>query len=56
MTKKLLSVLSDCGKSSSFIDEISIVKKYSSGSSNAFPVCSDDEVLSRASKEVSGLG
>ncbi|KAK4801461.1 hypothetical protein SAY86_021948 [Trapa natans] len=52
MTKKLLSVLSDCGKSSSFIDEISIVKKYSSGSSHAFPVCSDDEALSRASKEV----
>ncbi|XP_031383418.1 small RNA degrading nuclease 5 isoform X1 [Punica granatum] len=52
MSKKFLSVLSDSGKNSSFIDEISIVKKYSSGSSHSFPVGSDDEALLRASKEV----
>ncbi|XP_048499419.1 small RNA degrading nuclease 5 isoform X3 [Beta vulgaris subsp. vulgaris] len=50
--KKLLAVLSESGKTSSFIDDVSIVKRYASGTCHAFPVSSDDEALSRASKEV----
>ncbi|XP_021760943.1 small RNA degrading nuclease 5-like [Chenopodium quinoa] len=52
LRKKLLNVLSESGKTSSFIDDISIVKRYSSGTCHAFPVSSDDDALSRASKEV----
>ncbi|KAK9271020.1 hypothetical protein L1049_026608 [Liquidambar formosana] len=52
MRKKLLTVLSDCGKTSSLIDDVSIVKRYASESSHAFPVSSDDEALSKARKEV----
>ncbi|CAI0625413.1 unnamed protein product [Linum tenue] len=50
--KKILSTLAECGKTSSIIDDISIVKRYSSESSNAFAVCSDDEALMKAKKEV----
>lgn len=50
--RKLLTVLSDCGKSSSFIDDISIIKRYASETSHAFPVSSDDEALTKALKEV----
>ncbi|GLU16609.1 hypothetical protein SLE2022_330350 [Rubroshorea leprosula] len=52
MRRKLLSVLGECGKTSSFIDEISIVKRYASESSHAIPVSSDEEALSKARKEV----
>ncbi|KAA8546501.1 hypothetical protein F0562_002760 [Nyssa sinensis] len=52
MRKKLLTVLSECGKSSTLIDNISIVKRYASESSHAIPVSSDDEALSKARKEV----
>lgn len=52
MRRKLLTVLSDCGKTSSFVDDISIVKRYASGSTNAFPVASDEEALQKATKEV----
>lgn len=52
MREKLLTVLSQSGKTSSFIDDISIVKRYSSESSHAFPVCSDDAALAKATKEV----
>lgn len=52
LRKKLLNVLSEFGKTSSFIDDVSIVKRYASGTCHAFPVSSDDEALSRASKEV----
>ncbi|XP_007019342.2 PREDICTED: small RNA degrading nuclease 5 [Theobroma cacao] len=52
MRKKLLSLLGECGKTSSFIDDISIVKRYASESSHAIPVCSDDEALLKARKEV----
>ncbi|GAV84433.1 RNase_T domain-containing protein [Cephalotus follicularis] len=52
MRRKLLTVLSECGKTASFIDDISIVKRYASESSHAFPVSSDDEALSKARKEV----
>ncbi|GMN48356.1 hypothetical protein TIFTF001_017535 [Ficus carica] len=52
LRKKLLTVLSDCGKISSIIDDVSIVKRYASESSHAFPVSSDEEALSKARKEV----
>lgn len=50
--KKLLTVLNDCGKTCSFIDDVSIVKRFASGSCHSFPVFSDDEALSKAKKEV----
>ncbi|XP_074371266.1 small RNA degrading nuclease 5-like isoform X2 [Apium graveolens] len=52
MRKKLLTVLGECGKTSSVIDNISVVKRYASESSNAIPVSSDDEALTKAKKEV----
>ncbi|KAF5955143.1 hypothetical protein HYC85_007999 [Camellia sinensis] len=52
MRKKLLTVLSECGKTSTLIDNISIVKRYASESSHTIPVSSDDEVLLKARKEV----
>ncbi|KAE8735085.1 Small RNA degrading nuclease 5 [Hibiscus syriacus] len=52
MSRKLLTLLGECGKTSSFIDDISIVKRYASESSHAIPVCSDDEALLKARKEV----
>ncbi|KAL5776772.1 hypothetical protein ACOSP7_009698 [Xanthoceras sorbifolium] len=52
MRRKLLTVLSECGKTSSVIDDISVVKRYASESSHAFPVSSDDEALLKARKEV----
>ncbi|KAE8716255.1 hypothetical protein F3Y22_tig00110152pilonHSYRG00042 [Hibiscus syriacus] len=39
-------------KTSSFIDDISMVKRYASESSHAIPVFSDDEALLKARKEV----
>lgn len=50
--KKLLSCLSESGKASTLIDNISIVKRYASESSHAIPVCSDEEALLKARKEV----
>ncbi|GAB4860596.1 Small RNA degrading nuclease 5 [Ancistrocladus abbreviatus] len=52
MRKKLLSILSELDKTSSFIDDVSIVKRYASGTCHAIPVMSDDEALSKAQKEV----
>ncbi|KAF8404365.1 hypothetical protein HHK36_009248 [Tetracentron sinense] len=52
MRKKLVTVLSESGKTCSFIDDVSIVKRYAAGSCHAFPVSSDDEALSKARKEV----
>ncbi|XP_057795585.1 small RNA degrading nuclease 5 isoform X2 [Salvia miltiorrhiza] len=52
MRKKLLTVLSDSGKTSCLIDNVSIVKRYASESSHAIPVSSDDEALLKAKKEV----
>ncbi|XP_062022681.1 small RNA degrading nuclease 5 [Rosa rugosa] len=49
--KKLLKVLSDNGKTTSIIDDVTIVKRYASESSHAFPVASDEEALSKAVKE-----
>lgn len=50
--KKFLTVLGDSGKASSFIDNISIVKRYASESSHSIPVASDDEALLKTIKEV----
>ncbi|XVE95596.1 hypothetical protein REPUB_Repub02eG0112400 [Reevesia pubescens] len=50
--RKFLTLLGEFGKTSSFIDDISIVKRYASETSHAIPVCSDDEALSKARKEV----
>ncbi|XP_043698425.1 small RNA degrading nuclease 5-like isoform X2 [Telopea speciosissima] len=52
MRKKLVTVLSESGKTCSFIDDISLVKRYAAGSCHAFPISSDDEALAKASKEV----
>lgn len=53
MRTKLLKVLFEYGKTSTLIDNISIIKRYASESSHAIPVSSDDEALSKARKEVS---
>ncbi|KAH8515766.1 hypothetical protein Peur_047205 [Populus x canadensis] len=50
--RKLLTVLSECGKTSSLIDDISIVNRYASGSSHSFPVSSGEEALLQVRKEV----
>ncbi|KAL3513781.1 hypothetical protein ACH5RR_026498 [Cinchona calisaya] len=50
--KKLLTVLGEYGKVSSIVDDISIVRRYSSDMSRSIPVSSDDEALSKARKEV----
>ncbi|KAK8572261.1 hypothetical protein V6N13_047870 [Hibiscus sabdariffa] len=52
MRRKLLTLLGECGKTSSFVDDISIIKRYASESSHAILVCSDDEALLKARKEV----
>ncbi|KAK7255747.1 hypothetical protein RIF29_29166 [Crotalaria pallida] len=52
MKKKLLSILSESGKTSSLIDDISIVKRYASESSHSIPVTSDDDALAKTNKEV----
>ncbi|KAL0314398.1 UNVERIFIED_CONTAM: Small RNA degrading nuclease 5 [Sesamum angustifolium] len=50
--KKLLTVFSESGKSSSLIDSVSIVKRYASETSHSIPVSSDDEALMKVRKEV----
>ncbi|XP_061358727.1 small RNA degrading nuclease 5 isoform X3 [Gastrolobium bilobum] len=52
MRRKLLSILSESGKTSSLIDDISIVKRYASESAHAIPVTSDDEALAKTNKEL----
>jgi RNA exonuclease 1 len=55
--RKLLTVLSECGKTSSLIDDISIVNRYACGSSHSFPVSSGEEALLKVRKEVCfGIG
>ncbi|KAL6269075.1 hypothetical protein ACE6H2_025986 [Prunus campanulata] len=49
--KRLLTVLSESGKTSSIIDDVSIVKRYASELSHAVPVSTDDEASSKAQKE-----
>ncbi|XP_010519377.1 PREDICTED: small RNA degrading nuclease 5-like isoform X2 [Tarenaya hassleriana] len=49
--KRLLTVLSESGKTTSIIDNINIVKRFASESSNSIPVSSDDEAISKAVKE-----
>ncbi|KAI3873621.1 hypothetical protein MKW92_037813 [Papaver armeniacum] len=51
----LCRVIQDSGNghdTCSVIDDVSIVKRYATGSSHAFPVSCDDEALSKARKEV----
>ncbi|KAK9112893.1 hypothetical protein Scep_020412 [Stephania cephalantha] len=50
--KKLVTVLSDSGKTCSLVDDVSVVKRYATGSCHAFPVTSDDEALLKAKKEL----
>ena len=50
MQKKLLIVLNDCAKTSSFIDDIPI-----SESPHAFPVISDDGAPQNVTKEVENV-
>ncbi|KAL8167604.1 hypothetical protein V2J09_009103 [Rumex salicifolius] len=50
--KKLLTVLSEAGKTSSIIDDPDIVKRYASGTSNSIPVLSDDDASLKIQKEV----
>ncbi|XP_073035557.1 small RNA degrading nuclease 5 isoform X1 [Primulina eburnea] len=52
LKKKLLTVLSESGKTSSLIDSVSIVKRYASEASHSIPVTSDDEALLKAKKEI----
>ncbi|XP_057442782.1 small RNA degrading nuclease 5 [Lotus japonicus] len=52
MRKKLLSILSESGKTSSLIDDISVVKRFASESSHAIPVTSDEEALAKTTKEL----
>ncbi|XP_027089716.1 small RNA degrading nuclease 5-like isoform X1 [Coffea arabica] len=50
--KKLLTVLGEYGKTSSIIDDTSVVRRYSSELSRSIAVSSDDDALSKARKEV----
>ncbi|GAB2209281.1 hypothetical protein Droror1_Dr00026491 [Drosera rotundifolia] len=50
--KKLLTVLSEYDKTSSLIDDVSIVKRYACGTCHSIPVFSDDQALRKAEKEV----
>ena len=50
--RKLLTLLGECGMTSSFIDDISIMKRYASKSSHAIPVYFDDEAILKSRKEV----
>lgn len=52
LRRKLLSVLSDSGKGSSIIDNISVLRRYAAELSHTIPVSSDDDALSKAIKEV----
>lgn len=52
MRTKLLKVLSEYSKTSTLIDNVSIIKRYASESSHVIPVSSDDEALLKARKEV----
>ncbi|XP_012570613.1 small RNA degrading nuclease 5 isoform X2 [Cicer arietinum] len=52
MREKLLSILSEYGKTSSMIDDISIVRRFASETSNSIPVTSDEEALAKTIKEL----
>ncbi|KAL9275185.1 Small RNA degrading nuclease 5-like protein [Drosera capensis] len=53
--KKLLTVLSEYDKTSSLIDDVSIVKRYACGTCHSIPVFSDDQALRKAQKEVKNI-
>ncbi|KAM3332920.1 hypothetical protein ACQJBY_028186 [Aegilops geniculata] len=50
--RKLASILHECGKRSSLIDEVFVLDRYSDASCNSIAVFSDDDALSRSMKEV----
>ncbi|EMS51162.1 Small RNA degrading nuclease 5 [Triticum urartu] len=50
--RKLSSILHECGKRSSLIDEVFVLDRYSDASCNSIAVFSDDDALSRSMKEV----
>ncbi|KAG2243567.1 hypothetical protein Bca52824_094588 [Brassica carinata] len=50
--KRLLDILNESGKTTCIVDNMNIVKRYASETSNSVPVSSDDEALSKAMKEV----
>ncbi|KAL8141374.1 hypothetical protein V2J09_007395, partial [Rumex salicifolius] len=50
--KKLHAILEESGKTSTFIDNLSVVKRYASGTSHAIPVSSDEEGSLKLEKEV----
>ncbi|CAH8313825.1 unnamed protein product [Eruca vesicaria subsp. sativa] len=54
--KKLLDILNESGKTTCIVDNINIVKRYASETSNSVPVSSDDEAFSKAMKEVKKSG
>ncbi|XP_020588004.1 small RNA degrading nuclease 5-like isoform X2 [Phalaenopsis equestris] len=49
---KLVSILHECGRKCSLVDDSSILRRFSDESSNVIPVYSDEEALSKAIKEV----
>lgn len=50
--RKLASILHECGKKCSLIDDASVLERYSDASCNSIAVFSDDDALSRSMKEV----
>lgn len=49
---KLVSILHECGRKCSLVDDSSVLRRFSDGSCNVIPVYSDEEALSKALKEV----
>ncbi|KAG0462655.1 hypothetical protein HPP92_021131 [Vanilla planifolia] len=49
---KLVSVLQECGKTCSIVDDMPVIKRYSDDSCNSIPVFTDNDALSRTIKEV----
>ncbi|KAJ4819093.1 Small RNA degrading nuclease 5 [Rhynchospora pubera] len=50
--RKLVSVLKESGRTSTLVDDASILKRYSDESCNVISVSTDDKALSRTMKEV----
>jgi RNA exonuclease 1 len=50
--QKFVSILKESGRTSSLIDDASILKRYSDESCNVISVSTDEEALSRTIKEV----
>lgn len=52
LRKKLVSVLSENGQTSSLIDDSSVLRRYAVGTSHAISAVSDEDALGKAKKEV----